>query len=258
MKRREPRDRRPHLVPTQPERRRRVEPDPADPSEPNLDTAGAAAAVERRLIEFVGLLGGVIALLRKPLLITSLLPVIPAVILIGVGLITAQWFPAVVAVIGLAPSAWLTVRRRQLVSALQPPAAAVRDLKQALGGGELGSRLLVNLRTLVGGPEAPVAGRQVAGSTAPDSAPSRARRTGPTPRRIAGSVWRGVKLGSDLYAQLTDIPRLAPFLPGRLRGLAFLSSACVVAAVALTVLLVLVLFVVALSAPSIEITALMQ
>ena len=52
-------------------------------------------------------------------------------------------------------------------------------------------------------------------------------------------MWRGVKLGADLRSRFTDSPRLAPFTPGRLRGLTILSLCCAGSTAVLVALAVL-------------------
>lgn len=171
--------------------------------------AGRAAAIERRAVELVGLLGGLIARLRTPLLVVTLLPAAPAAALLVIAAVVGQLTPALVALAGLVAPVWLTVRRRQLVRALVPADAAVADLKRTFDLAEIGGQLRDNLLRPGGG------------------------RLTFRPRALAGTVWRGVGGTAALYGRVTDVPRLAPFLPGRLRGLGFLSIACVVSAVVL-------------------------
>lgn len=52
-------------------------------------------------------------------------------------------------------------------------------------------------------------------------------------RTVGGSVWRGVKVTNELRNRVGDSPRLAPFLPGRLRGLVFLGGWCLLSCVVL-------------------------
>jgi hypothetical protein len=170
---------------------------------------GRAAAVERRAVELVGLLGALIARLRRPLLVLTLLPVVPAAALLVVAIVVGAGSPAVVALAGLVAPAWLTVRRRQLVRALVPADAAVADLRRTFDLAAIGAQLRDNLL------------RPGAGSSAL------------RPRALAGTLWRGVSSTAALHNRVTDVSRLAPFLPGRLRGLAFLGIACVVSAVLL-------------------------
>ena len=131
--------------------------------------------------------------------------------------------PAVVALAGLVAPIWLTVRRRQLVTALIPADAAVADLKRTFDLAEIGTRLRDNLRRQEG------------------------RRLSLRPGALAGSLWRGVSTTAALHGRLTDVPRLAPFAPGRLRGLALLAICCVVSAIALAGWLVLHLVLASLS-----------
>lgn len=167
------------------------------------------ARAEQRVVEVVGLLAGLVRRLRTPLLWVSLLPVLPALVLLFIAIDQHRWFPGLIAVAGLVPSGWLTRRRRQLVSALEPPAVAVAELRAVFSPAELGNQLRTNLLA--------VRGKSL------------------RPRQLARSVWRGVKLTAATHARYTDVPRLAPFLPGRLRGLAFLTAACVVSGAVLAV-----------------------
>ncbi len=176
-------------------------------------------AVEQRVIDVVTLLEGVVRRLRVPLLLVSLVPAIPAAALFIIGAVSGSWIPVVLAAVGLLPSLWLTGRRRQLVVALHPPAAAVAELRATFNMAGVGEQLRSNLLQL------------------------RGQTTERRPRRLAGALWKGIKLGAGLYGRLSEVPRLAPFLPGRLRGLAFTAGACVVAAVALSGYAVLLLII---------------
>ncbi|MEO5834996.1 MAG: hypothetical protein ABJA16_07005 [Nakamurella sp.] len=180
------------------------------PDAPLPEVPSRAAAVQQRAVELVGLGGALIGRLRTPLLVLTLLPVVPAVVLVVVSVGVGVATPAVVAVLGLVAPGWLTVRRRQLVTALVPADAAVADLRRTFDLSEIGGRVRDNLLHSGG------------------------QRLTLRPRALAGSVWKGVKVTADLHRRFTDVPRLAPFLPGRLRGLAFLAIACVVSGVVLT------------------------
>lgn len=184
----------------------------AEPTGVSAEPAAAGhrgAAVERRAVELVGLLGGLIARLRTPLLAVTLLPAAPAAALLVVAVVVGAGTPALVAGAGLVAPVWLTVRRRQLVTALVPADAAVADLKRTFDLADIGGRLRDNLLRQDG------------------------RRLSLRPRALAGTVWRGISTTAALHGRVTDVPRLAPFLPGRLRGLAILSIACVISAIAL-------------------------
>ncbi|WP_111766646.1 hypothetical protein [Nakamurella deserti] len=194
----------------------------ADPAVVAGPVAGGLATVERRAVEVVGLLGGLIARLRTPLLAVTLLPLLPAVGLLIAAVVVGTATPAVIAIAGLVAPVWLTVRRRQLVTALVPADAAVADLKRTFDLAAIGGQLRDNLLRQDG------------------------RRLSLRPRALAGSVWRGISTTAALHGRVTDVPRLAPFFPGRLRGLAFLSIACVVSGVVLTAWLVLHLVLAAL------------
>lgn len=173
------------------------------------DRPGRGAVVQQRAVELVGLLGGLIARLRTPLLVLTLLPVVPAVALLVVAVVVGVATPAVIAVLGLIAPAWLTVRRRQLVRALVPADTAVAELKRTFDLAAIGGQLRDNLLRSGG------------------------ERLALRPRALAGSLWKGVKVTADLHGRFTDVPRLAPFMPGRLRGLALLAIGCVISAAVL-------------------------
>ena len=168
-------------------------------------------------IDVVTLLAAVVSLLRTPILLICLTPVVAGLILVG--FTVADGGPAVpyllgVALVGILPGAWLAVRRHQLITALIPPEVAVAEISAALAPTELWSRVTDNLRKL------------------------------PTGRRLRlrmlpAGIWRGVRLTAELREQLTGIPRLAPFLPGRLKGIVFLAAWCLITAVALGAITVL-------------------
>ncbi len=189
---------------------------------PPAGDAGRGAAVQQRAVELVGLLGGLIARLRRPLLWVSLLPVPPAVALLVAAVVAGTPTPAVVAVAGLVAPLWLTVRRRQLVTALVPADAAVAELRRTFDLAAIGTQLRDNLRG------------------------QGDRALSLRPGALAGTVWRGVSATAAVHGRVTDVPRLAPFLPGRLRGLGFLVIACVVSGVVLVAWLALHLVLAAL------------
>ncbi len=55
-------------------------------------------------------------------------------------------------------------------------------------------------------------------------------------RSLSRRLWRGVRVSLDLKNRVTDSPRFAPFLPSRLRGLAYLAGWCLLSFVVLTLL----------------------
>jgi hypothetical protein len=141
--------------------------------------------------------------------------VVPGLVVEGIALATADGVAAVLGLIGLVPAGWLTLRRIQLGRALQPPDAAVADLRRTFSAIDIADQLKTNLLAMRGAP----------GSS--------------RPRRLARGLWRGIRTGTATWDRLTDVPRLAPFMPGRLRGLALLIVVCLASAVALAVFAVL-------------------
>ncbi len=167
--------------------------------------------MEQAAVDVVRLLGAVVRQLRVPLLVVSLAPVLPALVVLLIAATTQSGVAALLGIAGLVPALWLTWRRRQLIGALQPPAVAVAELRATFNAGELGEQLKQNLIAF-----RPRRGRLITG--------------------LAGSLWRGVKAGTSTWSRLTDVPRLAPFLPGRLRGLAVLVVVCLAGAAVLALL----------------------
>jgi hypothetical protein len=168
-------------------------------------------------VDVVRLLAGVVSLLRTPILLVCLTPVVAGLALIGCAV--AYGGPGVpyfvgTALVGILPGVWLAVRRHQLVTALVPPEAAVNEISAAFAPTEVWSRVKDNLGKL-----------------------STGRRL--RLRMLPSGIWRGIKLTAQLREQLTGIPRLAPFLPGRLRGIVFLAAWCLISAVVLGALVVL-------------------
>jgi len=174
--------------------------------------------IEKLAVDVTALLAGVVARLRVPLLLVSVAPVLPGLAVEAIAIPTADSVAVVLGLLGLLPAVWLTVRRIQLGRALQPPEDAVADLRRTFSVTDIADQLKDNLLAI----------RGVPGSTRPS--------------RLARRLWRGIRTGTDAWDRITDVPRLAPFLPGRLRGLALLILSCLVSAAALAgfaVLLVL-------------------
>ncbi len=191
-------------------------------SRPVVRQVGGLAAslptqVQHTTADVVRLLGAVIARLRLPLLVLCLLPPILGVLLVGVSAVRGGadlTIACVLLVLTAVPSGWLAIRRRQLLGALQPPERAGAEIYAVLSAPLVWSTLKGNL-----------------GEIAAD------RRRVPI-RSLGRSIWKGVKLTNDLLGRADD-SRLAPFLPGRLRGLVFLTGWCLVAAVVLAGFLLL-------------------
>ena len=174
--------------------------------------AGHSRDAVRKVLQ---LLAAITARLRTPLLLIALAPVIPGVMLLILGATQGSGYltlAVICVVLALVPAAWLFVRREQLTAAPQPPEDAAVDILAALQPTMLWDELRANLLTIT----------------------KQRRRIGPLRQ-----VWRGIRLSKDFKDHFTEIPRLRPFLPSRLRGLVFLAGACLASAVALVVLLVL-------------------
>ena len=178
----------------------------------------APAQAQKVVADVVGLLAAVVGRLRRPLLIIAAAPLLPAAVLV---IATAVRGGAdvplgyVVAVLLLIPSGWLEVRRRQLSSALQPPELAGAEIYAIVGAPEFWSRLRTNLVRLT------------------------VARRGLGLRSLGRTLWQGIKLTNVLRERVGGNSRLAPFLPGRLRGLVLLTAACGVCGALLTVLAML-------------------
>lgn len=192
--------------------------------EPKAGAARLRAAASRLPVqaeqtvgEVVRLLAAVVARLRVPLLVVAAAPVLPALVLVvATALRGGSDVPLayLVAALLLVPSGGLELRRRQLLAALRPPAQAGAEIYAIVGSPEL----LVQLRTTVG--QLGDLGRAVG------------------LRPLARKLWRGIKLTNTLRTRIGANRRLAPFLPGRLRGLLLLAAGCGVAGALLTVLAV--------------------
>lgn len=191
---------------------------PHEIQEPQTGRLGQLRATVNRIpaqarqstADVVRLLGAVVARLRVPLLVLVLVPLIEGVALIAVSAVRGGAdFPiaCVLAVLGAIPSAWLAMRRRQLLASLQPPEEAGAEIYAVFSAPDLMTRIKSNL--------AEVAAR------------------GGRLRTVGGSLWKGVKLTNELRHRIGDSPRLAPFLPGRLRGLLFLGGWCLLSGVVL-------------------------
>lgn len=176
------------------------------------------AQVQHTVAEVVRLLAAVVRRLRVPLLVVAAAPLLPAAVLVVAAAVRGGAdvpLAYVVAVLLLIPSGWLEVRRRQLLSALQPPELAAAEIYAIVGSPEFWSQLRSN-----------------AGELADLS-------RGLGVRVLARKLWQGVQLTNAVRERVGDNSRLAPFLPGRLRGLLLLTAACGVAGALLTVLAVL-------------------
>ena len=108
--------------------------------------------IEKLAVDVTALLAGVVARLRVPLLLVSLAPVLPGLAVEAIAIATADSVAAVLGLIGLVPAVWLTVRRIQLGRALQPPDAAVADLRRTFSVTDIADQLKDNLLAIRGVP----------------------------------------------------------------------------------------------------------
>ena len=180
--------------------------------------ARVPAQAQKTVNDVVRLLATVVRRLRLPLLLIAMAPLLPAVVLVVASAVRGGSdvpLAYVVAVLLLIPSAWLELRRRQLLAALQPPEQAGAEIYAIVGAPEFWVQLRSNLGELTD------LGR------------------GLGLRSLGRRLWQGIKLTNAVRERVGENSRLAPFLPGRLRGLLMLSVACGVAGALLTVLAVL-------------------
>ncbi len=170
------------------------------------------AQAQKVVADVVRLLAAVVRRLRIPLLVIAAAPVLPALVLVVASAVRGGSdvpVACVVALLLLIPSGWLAVRRRQMLAALEPPEVAGAEIYAIVGAPEFWSQLKDNLGTLA------------------------ARDAGWGLRSLGSKVWRGVRLTNTVRERVGDNSRLAPFLPGRLRGLALLAASCCAAFVLL-------------------------
>lgn len=168
--------------------------------------------------DVVALLAAVVRRLRLPLLIIAAAPLLPAAVLVIAAAVRGGAdvpLAYVVAALLLAPSGWLEMRRRQLLAALKPPELAGAEIYAIVGAPEFWSQLRANLGQLT----------------------DLGRGLGLRP--LARRLWTGIRLTNAVRERVGENSRLAPFLPGRLRGLLVLTVTCGVAGALLTVLAVL-------------------
>lgn len=194
--------------------------EPRDPAAARLRAAAVRlpAQAQKSVNDVVRLLAAVVRRLRVPLLVIAAAPLLPAAVLvIATAVRGGPDVPLgyVVAVLLLVPSGWLEVRRRQLLSALQPPEQAGAEIYAIVGAPEFWAQLRANLGQLSD------------------------LGHGLGLRPLARKLWQGIKLTNAVRERVGENSRLTPFLPGRLRGLLFLTAACGVAGALLTGLAVL-------------------
>lgn len=184
------------------------------PSRGRRVAAAATTARDRTIRQLVAVLVPLIKATRIPLLTVALAAAVPAVTVIAIALLRPgpdDWFWLVLAAVGLLLAGWLGLRRRQLLTVAQDPAALTAALASVVSGHDMWDQLVRNVSTGKVGVAV-------------------VRRS--RPLRILGQLWRGVQMAGVL-TQITDRPELAPLLPGRLRGLWFLGIACLVASLVL-------------------------
>jgi hypothetical protein len=175
----------------------------------------APIQLQKTVADVVRLFAAIIQYLRVPLLIVLLAPVLPGLVLLLASVARGgSDVPLAFVLVGIAlvPSAWLGVRRHQLLNALQPPAEAAAQMYAAVGSPEVWNQVKSNLGQLL-------------------ERPKKLRL-----RSLSGKIWRGVKMGFDLRDSIAESPRFAPFLPSRLRGLAYLAGWCLLSFLVLALL----------------------
>lgn len=176
------------------------------------------AQAQQAVADVVRILAAVVGRLRSPLLVVLLLPVILGVLLVAVSAIRGGAdlpIACVLALLAVVPSGWLAIRRRQLLVALQPPEQAGAEIYAIFSAPQVLATVKSNLIEVA------------------------ARSSGLGFRSLGRSVWKGVRITNEMRGRAVDSPRLAPFLPGRLRGLVMLAGSCVLATVVLGGFLVL-------------------
>ncbi len=189
---------------------------PAETSRTRQALAAAAAARDRAIGQFVGVLVPVIRATRLPLLVVTLFPVVPALLVTTIALARPgpdDWFWVLLAVLGLLLAGWLAMRRRQLLAVAADRAALTAALTGLVTGRELWTQLVDNLT--VGRVGAAVARRS-------------------RPLRVLNGLWRGVR-AAGVLAEFAASDELAPLTPMRLRGIWLLVLSCLLAGAVLSV-----------------------
>lgn len=194
-------------------------PDPAAaaPSPGTTGTqAGGSKLTSRRDATVEAVYGGarrLVRVVRTPLLAAAFSAGVPSLVLIASAL-PLGWpvnlLPLVVGAVGALVAGWALVRRKQLLAAVADPHQAAADIGRALSVTDLIARL----------------GEQPA-------TPAKSSRRAISRAR---GLWRGIQVGHDAWESLAELPSVAPFLPGRLRGLGWLLASCAVFAIVACVL----------------------
>lgn len=141
--------------------------------------------------------------------------VVPAALLIIVAWwrpSASDWFPTVLAVVGLAVAGWMARRRRQLLATVADRQRLTTALLRVLRGRDIADRITGNLT----GSGARMAGRAARGAV-----------RGGRGLRLLRGMWHGIAV-TGVIDELLGADEIAPLLPGRIRGLGILA---VVAAV---------------------------
>ncbi len=188
---------------------------PVETSRTRQALAAAAAARDRAIGQFVGVLVPVIRATRLPLLVVMLFPVVPALLVTAIALARPgpdDWFWVLLAVLGLLLAGWLAMRRHQLLAVAADRAALTAALTGLVTGRELWTQLVDNLT--VGRVGAAVARRS-------------------RPLRVLNGLWRGVR-AAGVLAEFAASDELAPLTPMRLRGVWLLVLSCLLAGAVLS------------------------
>ncbi len=166
--------------------------------------------------EFARALGVVVRRLRPPMLVVSVLPLPPAVLLLIVAAAVGGRDGLVLgglAVAGLVPGAWMFWRRHRMTWAVTPVDALADQLLYAFDVSDAWGEINAGLAELK----------------------AIGRRGGWGPIGVGRGAWHGLRLAVRLLGRVTDLPRVEPFTPVRLQTTAYIGVACVAAAALLLV-----------------------
>ncbi|HEY9411656.1 MAG TPA: hypothetical protein VIP77_18900 [Jiangellaceae bacterium] len=174
------------------------------------DAAGLAAAAEATRVQLSHDLAAVLATaartVRVPALVVALVPVAPALFLLALAIVVENEFRYVagaVGALGLLASSWLLWRRGQLLAAVDPRDELAADIVYALDVADAWAE----------GEETWERIKEIGDA-------------GWGPVRVLRALWTGFQFSQDLMERVTERPRLAPFMPPRLYGLAWLGASC--------------------------------
>lgn len=188
----------------------------ADAEEFAAHAAALAAAAEATRVQLSHDLSAVLAkaarTVRLPALIVALIPVAPALFLLALAVVVENEFRYVAGAfgaLGVLASCWLLWRRKQLLAAVDPREELAADIVYALDVADAwaeGEETWQQIKKIGDGGWGPV--------------------------RVLRALWTGFQFSQDLMERVTERPRLAPFMPPRLYGLAWLGASCLASAVA--------------------------